>query len=90
MQGVKGNCIRAMWYYSSDASAKSCVFHFAVAATIWRAVQLGIAFVDVGPSPRKLREAKEKLGFEFRSDYAPMYAGGFRELPLIDNALLIV
>ncbi len=85
---AKGNCIRAMWYYSSNEAAKSCVFHFAVAGTVWRALQLGIAFIDVGPSPRKVREAKEKLGFEFRSDYASHYEGDFRPVPPIGNTLL--
>jgi hypothetical protein len=85
---AKGNCIRAMWYYSADEASKSCVFHFAIALSVWRALRLGLEWVDLGPSPRRLREAKEKMGFEFRNDYKPSYVGEFRDIPCVDNAFL--
>ena len=74
---VKGDTIRAMWYYSEMERAN--IYYYIVRLNFLRAYCLNLRYVDAGPSDTHGREAKEKLGFVFTKDYQKFYEGDFKK-----------
>jgi len=79
---IKGNTLRAMWFYQKQEASKCLIWFYAVQKAISRAISTtGVEYVDLGPSYNaQVKEAKQKLNFEEVFAWREMcdYSGSFK------------
>merc|ERR1719203_1116289 len=87
MEIIKGNTLRAMWFYQTDDAidSKSYVWYASLRLTMVRVfLSKGVRYVDLGPSQTgALMDAKVRFGFQATPDWRAKceYEGDF-EVPV--------
>ena len=86
---VKGDTLRAMWFYQSNASEKMYIWFYSLRLSVQRALKLdGVRFVDVGPSvSARVSDLKRKYGCIITTEWESMcdYSGPFTDCALKDK-----
>jgi len=80
---IKGDTLRAMWFYQKQEVSRSLIWFYAVQKAISRAISTpGVKYVDLGPSFNlQVKEAKQKLNFEDLENWRQVcdYSGSFKD-----------
>ena len=88
---VKGNTLRAMWFYQRPVHSHCMVWFHSVRTSLMRAMIMRLCYVDLGPSnDTQVAELKAKFGFAYVEDWDSIcdYDGSFRhDIPPVDEVL---